>query len=43
MTRDSLVWIILLLLGGLFLAGRAMLTSQGMGKAYVSAGEVNAG
>lgn len=43
MKRETLIWVVLLVLGGAFLLGRAFLTEQGMGKSYVRAVEVNAG
>jgi hypothetical protein len=42
MKRDTLIWIVLFLAGGLFLLGRMVFTEHGMGKAYVRAVEVNA-
>ena len=41
MKRETLVWTILLVLGALFLVGRAAFTEHGMGKAYVQAVPVN--
>ena len=43
MKRETLIWIVLMVVGGAFLLGRAFLTEQGMGKVYVRAVEVNAG
>jgi hypothetical protein len=42
MKRETLIWTIVMILGALLLIGRATLTEQGMGKAYVRAVEVNA-
>ncbi|MEE9167417.1 MAG: hypothetical protein V3U24_08170 [Candidatus Neomarinimicrobiota bacterium] len=41
MDRRTLTWIIVGLMGGLFLVGRALLTDRGMGKVYVRAVEIN--
>ena len=42
MERKTVIWLILFLLGGLFLIGRGLFTERGMGKAYVRAVEINA-
>ena len=42
MERKTVIWLILFLLGGLFLIGRAFFTEHGMSKAYVRAVEINA-
>jgi len=39
--RETLIWTVLLLLGGLFLLGRIAFTDKGMGKVYVKEVEVN--
>jgi hypothetical protein len=41
MKRETLVWIILISIGIVFLAGRSLFTEQGMGKVYVRAVQVN--
>jgi hypothetical protein len=41
MKRETLIWVVLLVVGGAFLLGRAIFTEQGMGKVYVRAVEVN--
>jgi hypothetical protein len=43
MTREKLVWTILIVAGVLFLGGRALLNKHGMGTAYVHAVQVNPG
>jgi len=43
MKRETLIWTVIMILGGLFLVGRATLTEHGMGKSYVRAVEVNPG
>jgi len=43
MKRESMIWLILLIIGGLFLAGRVAFSEGGMGLSYVRAVEVNAG
>jgi len=42
MKRETLIWTIVFILGIVMLLGRAFLTEQGMGKAYVRAVEINA-
>ena len=42
MKRETVIWLSLFLVGGLFIFGRALLTERGMGKAYVRTVEVNA-
>lgn len=41
MKRETIIWVILLVIGGLFLMGRLFFSNQGMGKAYVQAVEIN--
>jgi hypothetical protein len=40
--RETIIWAILFVLGGLFLVGRVAFSEHGMGKAYVRAVEINA-
>jgi len=42
MKRETLIWTALMVIGGLFLLGRAVIPEHGMGNAYVKAVEVNA-
>jgi hypothetical protein len=41
MRRETIIWTVILILGALYLVGRATLTERGMGKAYVHAVTVN--
>ena len=42
MSRANVTWTVLFLVGGVFLAGRAMFSEHGMGKAYLKAVPVQA-
>ena len=42
MSRSNIFWTVMLIVGALWLVGRAAFTEMGMGKAYVRAVEVNA-
>jgi hypothetical protein len=42
MKRESMIWLILFIIGGLFLIGRVAFSEGGMGLSYVKAVEVNA-
>jgi len=41
MERRTIIWLLLFLMGGLFLVSRGFFTESGMGKAYVRAVEIN--